>query len=480
MEELIELGLIFDNSYVKLDKRLYKEVHPTKVEKPKLTIYNENLGEKLGIRENDKNKLTLGLSGKNLISGSIPIALAYAGHQFGHFNILGDGRANLLGEILVGEKRFDIQLKGSGPTFYSRRGDGRGTLSAMLREYLISEAMFYLGIPTTRSLAVVETSEEVYREKVEKGAVLTRVAKSHIRVGTFEYVAYLDDLNLLKNYTDYVIQREFSEITHEEKKYEIFLETVAKRQMELIIEWIRVGFIHGVMNTDNTSISCETIDYGPCAFLNNYNPKKVYSSIDHYGRYSFENQKKVIIWNLVKFAQTLLPIIHEDEESAIFIAQRIIDKTKVYGDKLYNGMLCKKIGLSYTEENLNIALSFLKILEKYQLDYTNSFIILEKYLEGESYVNEAHELTQWLKKWKTLVSLNETEKTKEILRNTNPKVIPRNHMVEKALKNAVEGDMSLFEKILDILKTPYKANDELNELNDMPYDEREYKTYCGT
>ena len=323
------IGWKFDNTYQKLPNIMLSKINPEKIAEPKLIIKNDDVSKLLGLNfigYND-NELALLFSGNNLPEGTETIAQAYAGHQFGHFNILGDGRALILGEhITPKNKRYDLQFKGSGKTPYSRNGDGKAALGPMLREYIISEAMFRLNIPTSRSLAVVITGEKIIREKELPGAILTRVAESHIRVGTFQFVAFQQDLKSLKILLDYTINRHYKELEKSLSPALSLLKTVMTKQIDLIINWMRVGFIHGVMNTDNMTISGETIDYGPCAFMDIYNPKTVFSSIDYNGRYAFNNQPIIAQWNLLRFAECLLPFIDEDLSKAIKIAEETINE----------------------------------------------------------------------------------------------------------------------------------------------------------
>ena len=477
----IDLGVKFENSYSKLDGSLFTKILPTVPKNPTVTIYNDELAKDLGIKELSEKEIVEVFSGKALPLGSEPLAQAYGGHQFGYFNILGDGRANLLGEIIKGDTRFDIQLKGSGKTPYSRRGDGKGTLYSMLREYLISESMNALGIPTTRTLSVISTGETVTREELQKGAVLTRVASSHIRIGTFEYVALQNDEKLLKDFTDYVINRHYPIITEDENKYSKFLQLVCEKQIDLVVNWMRIGFIHGVMNTDNISIAGETIDYGPCAFINSYNPQKVYSSIDTYGRYAFGNQGKIIIWNLVKLAQVLLPLIDKNEEKSIEIAQSIIDNAKKSYEEKYRHMLGKKIGLkNLVEGDYELIEELLNLLFQNNLDYTNSFVELKKALVSKNDSCSLEGLEVWYEKWKKRIEKEEFHQSVELMERNNPSIIPRNHLVENALKNAVDGHMTEFIRFLEVLKNPYNDNEKHEIYKTPSSNENEYKTYCGT
>ena len=371
------VGWHFDNTYSKLPKSFLENIKPVPVKDPKLVILNKNLAEQLNLdfskfSENDLAKI---FSGNNLPDGSETIAQAYAGHQFGHFTMLGDGRAVMLGEHLdKDQKRYDIQFKGSGRTSFSRSGDGRAVLGPMLREYIISEAMHALNIPTTRSLTVVSTGEEVVREQMLPGAILTRVASSHIRVGTFQYIAATqnpDDLKILFNYT---IERHYPEIKQSETKALDLLNLLMKKQCELVINWMRVGFIHGVMNTDNMTVSGETIDYGPCAFMDQYHPQTVFSSIDQHGRYSYNNQPRITKWNLARFAECIIPLIDKDEQKAISIATETINNfEKLYEEKWLN-MMRDKLGLfGEDKEDKNLIFGLLTWMENNKADFTNTF-----------------------------------------------------------------------------------------------------------
>src|SRR6056297_1569329 len=370
-------GWNLENTYLKLPEIFYSKVDLKPVSTPKLVILNDSLGELLGLDieelKNDKN-LNI-FAGKDIPEGSVLLAQAYAGHQFGHFTMLGDGRAMLIGEQKTPLNQiYDIQLKGSGKTPYPRGGDGRAPLGPMIREYIISEAMHYLGIPTTRSLAVVKTGEKVFRETIEEGSVLTRVASSHIRVGTFQFAANWGDKKDISALADYTIKRLFPKIENDENPYLSLLKEVIKSQAHLVAKWQLVGFIHGVMNTDNMAISGETIDYGPCAFMNTYNPDTVFSSIDTNGRYAYKNQPIIAEWNLYRFAETLLPLIHKDKEESIKITQKALDNFRlIYKDKWLSGMRDKLGILNKEKEDENLINELLDIMEKNKSDYTNTF-----------------------------------------------------------------------------------------------------------
>ncbi len=462
----------FDNTYKRLPKEFYSEQLPKKVNKPKLFCFNYDLAKNLDIEIEDESKLADYFSGNELINGSEPISQAYAGHQFGYFTMLGDGRAVLLGECLNKKnQRFDIQLKSSGNTPYSRGGDGRGTFSAMLREYLMSEAMHNLKIETTRSLAVVLTGQKVYRENINEGAVLTRVAKSHIRVGTFEYAKEYLSVDKLQTLLDYTINREYPHLIDSKNRALDFLKEVMNRQIKLIVDWMRVGFIHGVMNTDNMSISCETIDYGPCAFMNSYNPSTVFSSIDRHGRYSYKNQPIIAKWNISILANSLKPLIDKDEAKAFELIKELLDSFMPQYSSLYYSMMLKKIGIE-DGDDYKFVDNLLEIMSKYELDYTNIFAMLG--FDDENFILDLKidDLTNWFNLWK--LKVKDTQKAKSIMRNYNPIVIPRNHLVEEALISS-----SIFFELLKELKNPYDYTNQKLQIVPKNHD-KTFKTFCGT
>ena len=399
--------------------------------------------------------------------------------------MLGDGRAILLGEHNNNGQRFDIQFKGSGPTPYSRNGDGLAATGPMLREYLISEAMHSLNIPSCRSLAVVETGEKVIREKKYPGAILTRVSKSHIRIGTFQFAIIHENKNLLEQLFNYTIERHFPEIVGSKNKGIDFLYAVIEQQASLITSWMRVGFIHGVMNTDNVALSGETIDYGPCAFLDNYNPLTVFSSIDHQGRYAFANQPVISQWNLARLAETILPLININQEHAIKLAEEAINSfTELYQNKWLD-MMRLKIGLSTRElRDKDLIVDLLNIFEKNNADFTNTFRSLSELSLFDKEIFLSEEFNHWQSKWKARLK-NESktlEEIKKVMELNNPSVIPRNHIVEKALKNAEKGDLILFKELNKILKTPYISHKDINEdfLSPPKESEKVLQTFCGT
>jgi len=472
----------FDNSYLKLPKNFYSIVKADIFPRPKIALFNNKLAKNLNLRFSNTNEqdLALILSGQKKIGGSIFFSQAYAGHQFGNFTVLGDGRALFLGEHINNKnERLDIQLKGSGKTPYSRNGDGKAVLGPMLREYIISEAMFYLGIPTTRSLAVILTGEKILREKYLPGAVLTRVAKSHIRVGTFQYANIHNDKNYIRDLTDYSINRHYPELLKNKHKVEVFFEKVVLKQVELIVNWMRVGFIHGVMNTDNMSIAGETIDYGPCAFMDEYNPKTVFSSIDKFGRYSYENQPKIARWNLARLAETILFLIDKDEKIAITKAEKILNKFQDVYNYEWLKMMKKKLGLIENNQNdLKLITELLNIMHVYKLDYTNTFLDLKN-----NKLNKHIFLKEWLQKYKDRKNLEKKDKSilKKIKAKYNPVIIPRNHIVENYIKEAENNNFENLTNFLNLIKKPYNLNNIPNDLKIPPTNnEKVFQTFCGT
>jgi serine/tyrosine/threonine adenylyltransferase len=487
MTKSIETGWNFDNSYAHLPKSFFTNHNPTPVASPKLVILNEPLAASLGLNV-EKLQGESGIAvfaGNEIPEGASPLAQAYAGHQFGHFTMLGDGRAVLLGEQITPKgERFDIQLKGPGRTPYSRGGDGRAALKPMLREYIISEAMNALGIPTTRSLAVVTTGEAVTRETNLPGAILTRVAASHIRVGTFEYVAKWCTVEELRTLADYTLKRHYPDVEADEIRYLSLLKKVIKRQAELIAKWQLVGFIHGVMNTDNMTISGETIDYGPCAFMDEYDPATVFSSIDRNGRYAYGNQPYIGGWNLSRFAETLLSLLDENQEQAIQKAQDALSEfAEVYQLNWLVGMRTK-LGI-FNEETEDGALieDLLGMMEKYRADFTNTFRALTFNMTEDTVLFGTPEFDQWYKRWQERLGRQQESKDSahDLMRKSNPAVIPRNHRVEEALDAAEKGDYSVMERLLDVLSRPYSNTPEDIDYCTLPEPStRPYRTYCGT
>lgn len=479
------IGWHFDNTYSKLSNTFKENIKPTPVHDPELVILNEELASTLNLdfSKTDKKKLAEIFSGNSIPEETNTIAQAYAGHQFGHFTMLGDGRAVLLGEHLVNNDiRFDIQFKGSGRTSFSRGGDGRAALGPMLREYIISEAIHSLNIPTTRSLAVVKTGEKVVRENLLQGAILTRVASSHLRVGTFQYIAATQNTENLNTLVDYTINRHYPEIKKSNSKALDLLNLVMEKQCQLVVNWMRVGFIHGVMNTDNMAISGETIDYGPCAFMDHYDPKTVFSSIDKFGRYAFSNQPPITKWNLARFAECLIPLIDKDENTAIKLATDLIDNFQnIYEDKWLN-MMRDKLGLFGEDKNdkklINDLFNWMK---KNKADYTNTFCNLMDVNSDEIYKN--NDFMNWKNEWKKRSELNNSTKEKQskLMKSNNPIIIPRNHKVEEALAEADKGSLDKIKKLLAILKNPYDNQNNIEEYQTpAPSSNEKYQTFCGT
>lgn len=479
-------GFCFDHSYSKLPEALFSPQQPKAFKNASLVIFNHQLAQTLGLNI-DAFEDVAGevLSGRLLSENAWPIAQAYAGNQFGHFARLGDGRAILLGEHVLSDKqRVDIQLKGAGPTPYSRSGDGLAALAPMLREYLMSEAMHALGVPTTRSLSVVLTGEVVYRSEPLSGAVLARVAASHIRVGTFQYAAAINSPQVLKALADYTIARHFPEIKQQANQYLALLEAVIDKQASLIAQWMQLGFIHGVMNTDNMSIPGETIDYGPCAFMNAYSPKTVFSSIDQQGRYAFGNQPMIGEWNLTRFAESLLSLIDEDQDEAIRLASECLDQyqNKFRCDWL-KGMR-QKLGLFNAEaEDLSLVEDLLMLMYKHQADYTNTFRHLNQPAKFITTLSGDGGFKNWVTQWHARLSRQpqSEEQVIALMDAHNPVLIPRNHLVEEALEFASKGDMQPFHDFLEALARPYAepTNKKYLVAPDASYD-KSYQTFCGT
>ena len=476
----------FDNTYSKLSETFREFVKPTPVHNPKLVIFNHQLAQELNLDFSKTSSLELSeiFSGNILPQETKTLAQAYAGHQFGHFTMLGDGRAVLLGEHLDNKKnRYDIQFKGSGRTSFSRGGDGRAALGPMLREYIISEAIHSLNIPTTRSLAVVKTGEKVVRENLLEGAILTRVASSHIRVGTFQYIAATQNIENLNTLVDYTIKRHYPELSSSKFKAYDLLNVVMEKQCSLVINWMRVGFIHGVMNTDNMSISGQTIDYGPCAFMDHYDPKTVFSSIDKFGRYAFSNQPPITKWNLARFAECMIPLIDKSEDYAIKLASDLIDRFQnIYEDKWLN-MMRNKLGLFGEDKNdqklINKLLNWMK---NNKADYTNTFChLMGMELNNEIYKNK--DFISWTNDWKKRSKLNNSSKEKqyELMKKNNPTVIPRNHKVEEALDHADKGNLETMKQLIKVLSNPYSEQKNIMKFQKpAPVSNEKYQTFCGT
>lgn len=486
-EKKLNIGWNLDNSYASLPKKFFTRANPHSVSSPKLIILNHPLAKSLGLNVNElqSEEGIAVLAGNQIPEGALPLAQAYAGHQFGHFTMLGDGRAILLGEHISPKgERVDIQLKGSGRTAYSRQGDGRAALGPMLREYVISEAMHSLGIPTTLSLAVVTTGESVIRETELPGAVLTRVAESHLRVGTFQYASKWGTIEELRELADYAIQRHFTKDIGDENRYLLLLQEVIKRQAVLISKWQLVGFIHGVMNTDNMTISGETIDYGPCAFMDTYDPATVFSSIDFQGRYAYGNQPNIAAWNLTRFAETLLPLLHDNQQQAVKLAEAAIsDFTKLYHCNWLAGMRAK-LGI-FNDEQQDEALIgvLLSIMQKYHADYTNTFRALTYDKREKTVLFGTSEFEQWHELWQARLDRQQEPRAdcNKLMQSSNPAIIPRNHRVEEALEAAVKHkDFSVMNRLLDVLSCPYEYSAKQDEYSTPVQSNRPYRTFCGT
>lgn len=476
----------FIQSYLTLKEDLYSVVQPYNNENSKIVIFNDDLSKQLNL---DKT-FWYSEEGEKILSGSDnrfgPLfSQAYSGHQYGYFTTLGDGRAVLIGEYENDNKIFDFQLKGAGETPYSRRGDGKATLYSMLREYIISEAMHHLKIPTTRSLAVLDTNRDIQRLKIEKGGILCRVASSHIRVGTIEFAAANTNINTLRNLVDYAINRHYNHLNHNEDKYRLFLQEVIKMQAKLISKWQSVGFVHGVMNTDNMTISGETIDYGPCAFLDAFVPDKSFSSIDENNRYAYNKQPYIGSWNLMKLAEALLPLLNENVSKAVAIANNELSQFETFYKDSYYSLFGKKLGfITPSDDDKTIIDEFLLILKKYKGDFTNSFMNLTLDQYDNIPFSKTNDFTIWFQKWTRQLGYRKMDPKKRIqlMKQSNPIIIPRNQIVEKALRNASEqNDYSLFNELLFKLKTPFDYNMTVEREFLLPLDtEEEFVTYCGT
>ena len=484
---MTEFSCPLESTYAELPEVFFSKLSPTPVRQPEIIIFNQELADEIGLNLSDLsiNERTEFLSGNFVPKSLEPFAQAYAGHQFGNFTMLGDGRAIVLGEHLTPSgQRLDLQLKGSGRTPYSRGGDGRAALGPMLREYIISEAMNAMGIPTTRSLAVVTTGEKVYRETELSGAILTRIAGSHIRVGTFEFASLQEDKTKTQALLDYLIDRHFPEIKEKENPPLALLKAVINQQAELITEWMRVGFIHGVMNTDNMALSGESIDYGPCAFMDSFAPDTVFSSIDHKGRYAYANQPYIAQWNLARLAESLLPLMHGEREEIIGMAENLLNSfEQVYKNK-WLSMMGSKLGLSNAgKEDDKLITDLLDWMHKNSTDFTNTFRDLSKggLPNGELYTTQSFQA--WHARWQDRLGQEKQDlkSSFDLMRSVNPTVIPRNHKVEEALQASEKGDLVPFHNLLSALDKPYEDGEDL-----LPYQvppkpgEKVLQTFCGT
>jgi uncharacterized protein YdiU (UPF0061 family) len=477
----------FDTSYSKLPKIFFTPLKPTQSIAPQVVLFNQALANDLSLDFSGLSDLEQArwLSGTTLVAESAPLAQAYAGHQFGHFTVLGDGRAHLLGEHLTpAGYRFDIQLKGSGQTPYSRCGDGKAALGPMLREYIISEAMHHLGIATTRSLGVTTTGETVARDTDQPGAVLTRVAQSHLRVGTVEFANHQSDPQAASALLDYIIQRHYAELTDHPNRALALLATVQSKQIDLVVNWMRVGFIHGVMNTDNMALSGETIDYGPCAFMDEYDPSTVFSSIDHKGRYAYGNQPNAVLWNLARLAESLLPLIDTCRDRAIQQAEQILKQFSSHYQQQWTAMMRAKLGLlGDHSDDAALITDLLQCMQRHQMDYTNTFrdLAQERLTEHPGYAQ--HDFKTWHQRWYARLKHNKQPiaTARQLMQKTNPVVIPRNHMVEQALRAAQRNHFSAVNELLEALRSPYQEHAAQRPYQEPPKpSERVYQTFCGT
>jgi uncharacterized protein YdiU (UPF0061 family) len=482
----------FDNSYARLPDAFFAPVEPTPVSAPLMIRLNDRLATELGIdatRLDSAEGLAI-LSGNEVAEGSEPLAMAYSGHQFGGFSPqLGDGRAILLGEVVRDDGvRFDIQLKGAGQTPFSRRGDGRSALGPVLREYIVSEAMAALGVPTTRALAAIASGDNVLREGLMPGGVFTRVAQSHIRIGTFQWFAAREDHDNLKVLADYTIERHYPDAQHDDNPYRALLVGVIERQAKLIAHWMQLGFIHGVMNTDNMSVSGETIDYGPCAFMDAYHPAKTFSSIDHQGRYAFANQSPIGHWNLTRFAETLLPLLDGDPQRSVAEAESALDAFAGIHRTALQECFTAKIGIQQGDaDDWHLVEALLSAMAEGEADFTLVFRHLSDALESGSdqavmhLFNQPEAIVAWLTSWRSRLHDVDRSQAISLMRRTNPVFIPRNHRVEEAIQAGNSGDFAPFHRLHEVLQHPFTEQPEFTEYEAAPApDEVVQATFCGT
>ena len=493
-------GFEFDNSFSEQSEKFYSKVKPTPVKAPELFSFNTLLAKQIGIglSDLDPNVKAQIFSGNILPYRSEPLSMVYAGHQFGGYvPQLGDGRAILIGET-VGEdgQRWDVQLKGAGRTPYSRNGDGRSALGPVIREYILSEAMHALGVKTTRALAAVTTGQNVVRESKRPGGIFTRVALSHIRVGAFEYFSNKRDIKSVKTLADYAINRLYPECLGSDDPYISFYKSVLNAQAELVAKWMSLGFIHGVMNTDNMSISGETIDYGPCAFMDVYNPRKVFSSIDHQGRYAYSNQGQIAQWNLARFGEALLPLIHKSRTEAISIVEESLSEFSHLFEHKWLELMLLKIGIQVKKENdQKLIEQLLNLMHKDTVDFTLCFRNLSKVIGSNiDELSDTHhffnlfessgEISDWVKKLnaRLVQEGGSYENIIERMNLVNPKYIPRNHLVEQAIQDAEnKGDYTIFNELLDVLNSPFGERVEYEDYSKAPLPRQLVKqTFCGT
>ncbi|HBS03985.1 MAG TPA: YdiU family protein [Leptospiraceae bacterium] len=479
--------IAFDNTYTSLPGKFYVRVRPEQVTHPQLFAFNDELARELGMdlsSISDEKRAAL-FTGQALPEGASSISLAYAGNQFGQFNPqLGDGRALLLGEVKAPDgQRYDIQLKGSGTTPWSRGGDGKSWVGPVIREYILSEAMHHLGVPTTRALAAATTGDPVYRESALPGGILTRVASSHIRIGTFEFFAARRDVESLRLLADYSIERHYPQCNQAANPYLAFLEAVGRKHAALVAKWMSLGFIHGVMNTDNMSISGETIDYGPCAFMDTFSDDKVFSSIDRGGRYAYGNQLRIAQWNLAQLANCLVPLVDPDINSSVEKLQECMSQLMGAYDEEWLGAMAAKFGIFEPgNEDAKIVQAFLSYLEGEKLDFTIEF----RRLIGDDGINsrdDSQVSDDFRRMWHQRLEkqAHSLEQARERMRQSNPVYIPRNHQVERAIQSGVVGDYSVFERMNECLKAPFERREEFAEFERPPEPGEVVRaTFCGT
>lgn len=483
-----------DHSYARLPNVFFQPWQASPVANPGWLAFNQPLAAELGLpeQEGQTGQGLLQFAGNAVPDWAKPLVQAYAGHQFGQYNPqLGDGRALLLAEVIALDgKRYDIQLKGAGPTPYSRGGDGRSAIGPVIREYLVSEAMQLLGVPTTRALAAVTTGQNVYRDEPVPGAILTRVASSHIRIGTFQYIAALGNPEYLRQFADYVMARHYPDCQQQEQPYLALLERVVSKQATLIAHWMRLGFIHGVMNTDNTSICGETIDYGPCAFIDQYQSDKVFSSIDRRGRYAYSNQPPIALWNLARLAECLLPLIDEDEKTAVALATEALQQFQPQYEAQWLAQMAAKLGIREARPTDKALIDdYLQLLEQQAVDFTLGF----RYLSGElraaaeskagALFANTDAFDGWRERWLTRLAeqaLNDNE-IAERMDSVNPLLIPRNHLIAKAIRQAEDdGDLTLFHRLQQAWQTPFASTADADFIAPPKPEEVVQRTFCGT
>ncbi len=478
----MKTSIPFDNSYERLPALFYKKIPLHEVADPTLLYFNDDLAETLGLEAFNLKETGLQMfAGNQYPENASSIAQAYMGHQYGHLTMLGDGRANLIGEVVNPQgQRFDLQLKGSGPTPFSRGGDGRAALAPMLKEYLFSEALHQLGIPSSRSLALVTTGEDIYRQHPEAGAILTRVMTSHLRVGTFTYAATAGTKEDLKALVDYAIKRHHPQVANHPQPYHAFYEAVVKSQAETVAKWLAYGFVHGVMNTDNMAISGETFDYGPCAMLDAFDVQAVFSSIDHHGRYAYGNQPAIALWNLHRLGEALMPLLREEGARTKSIFNDITDTYRQVFTESYYQHLRARLGLqAASKENNQVAADFIAMLEKTSLDFHQTFIDLTIGALEEAPYQEAL-FQEWLAAWTAqVIKERPLEEARAEMKTINPSVVLRNYWVQRAIEEAQQGDFTLYERFYKALKNPFSYDESHKAFGPIEMNQP-YVTFCGT